>query len=313
MKKPMQNSKKPSILIVGTGAMACLFASLFAQWNINVSMLGSWKQAINNINKNGVKLTDLKKKTHAYHAFASDNPEDFVSAKVALVLVKSWQTKRAAEQLNTCLADDGVCITLQNGLGNDIILSSVLGKHRIIRGITTYGATIIEPGWIQLGGIGEIIIEKYPISPPLYDLLQQTNLPYKISEDIEKDIWEKLLINATINPLTAILDIQNGDLLKFPYTKRILKSIITEVIQVAHTQNINFSPDKQYKRVMSVLEMTSHNRSSMLQDIDRHAPTEIETINGAIVRLGEAKHINTPVNQSLVDLVKTIAQIRHSL
>ncbi|HKY56155.1 MAG TPA: 2-dehydropantoate 2-reductase, partial [Anaerolineales bacterium] len=118
---------KENILIVGTGALATLFAARLTQAGYRVTMLGTWKEGIAALRENGARLIDAYGNEHHFEVLATDNPREYIGAKHALVLVKAWQTERAAGQLKECLVDDGLAITLQNGLGNYETLTRSLG------------------------------------------------------------------------------------------------------------------------------------------------------------------------------------------
>ena len=135
-----------NILIVGTGALATLFAARLTQAGYRVTLLGTWKEGIATLRKDGARLIDTNGNEHQFEVQATDDPRDCVGAKHALVLVKAWQTERAAEQLNECMAEDGLAVTLQNGLGNYEKLTRSLSLNRVALGTSTTGATLLGPG-----------------------------------------------------------------------------------------------------------------------------------------------------------------------
>ena len=135
--------KENSILLVGTGALATLFAARLSAAGHSVSMLGTWKQGLQALRENGARIQETDGNESAYPVHATDDPLDVRGAKFAIVLVKSWQTERAARQLKLSLADDGHALTLQNGLGNRETLTRDLGSGRVSLGVTTTGATLL--------------------------------------------------------------------------------------------------------------------------------------------------------------------------
>ena len=147
---------------------------------------------------------------------ATGDPKECRGAKVAIVLVKSWQTERAAHQLKECLADDGLAITLQNGLGNREILVKELGESRVALGTITIGATLLGPGLVKAGGDGTIFMEAHPALGPIEEALKSANFKVDIVDDARSMVWSKLIINAAINPLSALLKVTNGELLERP-------------------------------------------------------------------------------------------------
>jgi 2-dehydropantoate 2-reductase len=142
------------LLIVGSGALATLFAARLASAGVNVTMLGSWRGGLAALRESGARLEGGDSQT----VHIADDPADCRGAKIALVLVKAWQTEHSASQLVDCLADDGLAVTLQNGLGNDTILSDTLGVQRVSRGVTTLGATLVAPGLVRSGGGGVVTL-----------------------------------------------------------------------------------------------------------------------------------------------------------
>jgi 2-dehydropantoate 2-reductase len=156
------NPPPDSVLIVGTGAMACLFAARLASNNITVTMLGSWPEGLQALQQNGVRLVGKDGITRTYPVRATNDPQTCRDTRYALVLVKSWQTRRAAEQLSVCLASNGLALTLQNGIGNRELLAQVLGTRRVALGVTTEGATLLGPGLVRAAGDGVVSLGAHP-------------------------------------------------------------------------------------------------------------------------------------------------------
>ena len=147
---------KEQILVIGTGALSTLFAARLSESGHQVSMLGTWKDGIQALNQNGARVSVLDGTEHAFQVHATDDPGEVSNVKHAIVLVKSWQTKRVAEKLKGILAPDGMVLTLQNGLGNRETLARDLGAGRVALGVTTTGATLLGPGLVKVGGEGVI-------------------------------------------------------------------------------------------------------------------------------------------------------------
>jgi 2-dehydropantoate 2-reductase len=294
------------ILIVGTGALGNLFAARLAAVGIDVTMLGTWREGLAALRQHGVTLVQPDGRQTAYPVTASGNPADCAGAKYALVLVKSWQTERAAAQLAECLAPDGVALTLQNGLGNREILSAALGDERVALGTTTTGATLLSSGRVRPGGEGVISVGRHPLLKPLCDLLEDAGFNLDILDDVDSLIWGKLVINAAINPVTAMLKVTNGELLTRPTARELSAALANEVAAVAAAQDIALSFPDPVAAAENVAERTAANNSSMLQDVQRGAPTEIDAICGAVVRYGEEFGVDTPANHTLWRLVSAL-------
>jgi 2-dehydropantoate 2-reductase len=222
-------------------------------------------------------------------------------------LVKSWQTERAARQLDACLTADGLALTLQNGLGNREKLVHLLGAPRVALGVTTYGATLEGPGRVRPGGTGTVSVGEHPRLSPLLDILEASELVVDLVADVESLLWSKLVINAAINPLTALLQVPNGELLNRPESRTLLASAASEAAAVATACGQRLTYPNPVVAAEAVAHQTASNTSSMLQDVLRGAPTEIDAICGAIVDAGERCGISVPVNRTLWLLVRAQA------
>jgi 2-dehydropantoate 2-reductase len=298
-------SSKPSLLIVGTGAMACLFGARLAE-HAQVTLLGTWPEGLEALQNNGVRLRETDGSEHRMNVAASQDPARCRGTRLALVLVKSWQTQRAASQLADCLAEDGIALTLQNGLGNLGILQQALGVERAALGVTTTGATLLGPGHVRAGGAGPTHLGSHPRLKPMADLLRRAGFQIEYAEDLEGLLWGKLAINAGINPLTAILRVPNGMLCELPHARRLMQTAARETAAVASSLGITLPYDDAAAAVIDVAKNTASNHSSMLQDILRGAPTEIDAICGAVARHAEAQSLAAPVNWTLWHLIHAL-------
>jgi len=293
---------KSNILIVGSGALATLFAARLSAVGLEVTMLGSWQEGLAALRKTGARLNA----GDGQIVETTDNPDDCQGVNYALVLIKSWQTERGAYQLVKCLANDGLALTLQNGLGNDLILSNILGVRRVSRGVTTLGATLLGPGSVRSVGEGVITIERHSRLDGLVEMLRQAGFDVRITDNLEPFVWGKLVINAAINPLTAILRVKNGGLLASSTAHALMGQLANEVATVAEALKVKLPYMDPNHAVDEVALNTADNISSMLQDVLRGAQTEVEAINGAVVRIGEQKGISSPVNRTICSLVNAL-------
>jgi len=295
------------LLIVGTGAMALLFGSRLAGAGVKVSFLGSWKEGITAIKDNGIRVAGPEGE-RVYPARVFSDPAEIPQIQMALILVKSWQTERAAVQLAQVLSREGLVLTLQNGLGNLEILSDILGLDRVAQGVTTSGATLLEPGLVRMGGEGLISIQEHPRLPAMLELFQGAGLSVQQLPDLTSLVWGKLVINVAINPLTALLGVRNGLLLESKSARQVMGQAADEAAEVARAMGIELNFSDPLQASEAVAEATADNKSSMLQDINRGAPTEIDVLCGAVTRLGRKYQVETPTNQLLWSLVKARAE-----
>lgn len=294
------------ILIVGTGALASLFAARLAQAGVSITMLGSWSAGLEALRQAGVRLVDSQGNEHRYRVHAIHDPRDCLGIHYALVLVKAWQTGHAAQQLKECLADDGLAVTLQNGHGNDETLSRILGTDRVALGTTTTGATLLGPGLVREGGEGIIFLERHPALGPLEEALKAAGFAVDVVEEAQSLVWGKLVVNAAINPLTAILRVPNGKLLELPTAREMMRALATEAAHVAGAERVRLPFPDPVSAAEEVARRTAANHSSMLQDVLRGAPTEIDAICGAVVQMAQKHGMDAPANWACWKLVKAL-------
>jgi 2-dehydropantoate 2-reductase len=297
---------KNDILLVGTGALATLFAARLSEAGHSVSMLGTWKNGLKALQENGARIVDANGNERAYKVHATDDPREVSGARHALVLVKSWQTERAARQLKESLADDGLAITLQNGIGNKETLIRDLGTGRVSLGITTTGATLLGPGLVKIGGEGVISLEQNQALGPLEAALRSSNFNLQIVDDARSLVWGKLVINAAINPLTALLRIPNGELLSRPLARKVMSALARETAEVAKAEHVHLPFSNPVDAAEDVARKTATNMSSMFQDVRRGAKTEIDAICGAVTMRGQKHGIKTPYNRACWRLVRAM-------
>ena len=298
--------KENPILLVGTGALATLFAARLSEAGHSVSMLGTWKNGLRALQENGARIVDANGNEHAYKVHATDDPREVSGAKYALVLVKSWQTERAARQLKESLAENGLAITLQNGIGNKETLIRDLGTGRVSLGITTTGATLVGPGLVKMGGEGVISLEQNQALGPLEAALRSSKFNLQIVDDAKSLVWGKLVINAAINPLTALLRIPNGELLSRPVARKVMSALARETAEVAEAERVHLPFSNPVDAAEDVARKTAANMSSMFQDVRRGAKTEIDAICGAVTMRGQKHGIKTPYNHACWQLVRAM-------
>jgi 2-dehydropantoate 2-reductase len=302
----MANPSAQPILIVGSGALGCLFAARLSAAGHPVGMLGTWPQGVAALQERGVTLVGSDGGRQSFPVQASADPRDFFGSKQALVLVKAWQTQRAAGQLFEALAVDGLALTLQNGLGNREQLAARLGAERVATGVITTGATLLGPGVVRWAGEGQITLGNHPGLGSLPLALKGAGFAVETVEDVNSVAWSKLVINAAINPLTALLGVPNGDLLRRPTARALSAALATEVATVAARKEIALTFADPVAAAESVGQGTAANLSSMLQDVRRGAPTEIDAICGEVVRTGRACGVPTPLNEVMWQLVSAM-------
>jgi len=294
-----------NIVIFGAGAIGSLFGAMLSKKN-NVILVGR-KNHVKIINQKGLKIygkTNLKVKIKAVESAekVSFTPD------ILILTVKSYDTENAIKQALDIIDNKTVVLSLQNGLDNIDVLKKYLDREKVLAGVTTHGAFFKKPGVIQHTGFGDTIIGslngKTSQVTSIIDMFNISNIKTDIGLDIMRDIWVKAIVNSSINPLTTIFECKNGYLTKNPVLTGIVEKICNESCAVANTQGFSFSSQEMFEKTTDVIRSTSDNYSSMLQSIKRGKKSEIDSINGIIVKIGERFKIDTPLNKTLVLLVK---------
>ncbi len=299
------------VAVIGAGAMGSLLGGFLTLGDVDTVLVEKRREIIDAVRSQGITIIDGQDRLRVKVNIVDDG-EDAWPADYALILVKSYHTRSAALEASKALRSDGVTVTLQNGLGNVEALADVLGYERVMAGVTTWGATLLEPGVVRLGGrgyirVGELNGEHTKRVYNLVELLNKARLNASVSNNIMRDIWVKVAINAAINPITALTRARNGEILEDPMLLELSLKAAREAVQVARVEGIDMpSEDELDELVVNVMKATSSNTSSMLQDIINCRRTEIDAISGEIYRRGEARGLDVSVNKTLYTLVKNL-------
>lgn len=300
-------------LVVGPGAMGCLFAARLSKAGFDVTLFDYRAERAEQINKRGIMVQGI---TGKYTVRVPTVAGDIASSPdLALMCVKSYRTREASEMIKPGLPPEAVVVTLQNGVGNVEILEQVFGKKRVLGGVTSEGATLLGPGNIRHAGQGETVIGRggEPGGPEeeLALAFNQAGFKAKCVDHVRDLLWGKLIINVGINALTAITRLKNGRLPEIRGARIVLEEAVKEAVAVAKAKNIHLPYPDPLGRVTQVCDATAENIASMLQDVLNQRETEVDAINGAIVREGDALGIPTPVNLTLTSLVHAIQETYH--
>lgn len=297
------------IAIVGAGAMGSLFGGKLSSV-ADVWLLDFWQEHVKSMQEKGLHIVEPEGEK-IISVKATIDPADVPkNIDLVIIFVKSHQTRMATEIASGFLGDNSLVLTLQNGLGNLQIISDIVGKNHALQGVTSHGATILGPGRVLHAGKGPThLAVRKEISKQMKtiaNIFRHAGFEVEISSNLEGIIWGKLIINAGINALTAILRIPNGELLEIKPARELMSKIVNETAEVAKKKGIIIPYDDIQAKVEEVCRKTASNYSSMLQDILRHTKTEIDFINGAIIKEGKRSGIPTPFNYALFSIVKAI-------
>ena len=301
------------VTVVGPGALGLLFAARLIEAGAGVRLLDHRPDRAALLNQKGLGLEDAGGETHLPVAASAQPGEALAGAELALVCVKAYQTQAVAATLARHLPATARALTLQNGAGNVEALVEALGAGRVLGGITSEGATLLGPGVVRHAGRGQTHLG--PAAGPVDDfcrrvagLLAQAGFAVETSQDVAGLIWTKLVVNVGINALTAILGVPNGRLLELPAARGLMEAAVGEALAVGAALGVRFLHQDMQEAVRQVASRTAANISSMLQDVRARRRTEVDFINGAVVRESRRLGLACPVNQTLAGLVLALEQ-----
>ncbi|SPD73531.1 2-dehydropantoate 2-reductase [uncultured Desulfobacterium sp.] len=299
-----------NFLIVGPGAMGCLFAARLKLAGHVVTLLDHIEQRAELINKQGIRVEGiLGEYTVQVPTMIGAIPAE---PDVAVICVKANETRTAAQDIRPIIGPRAYVLTLQNGLGNLEVLQEVFGSQRALGGVTAEGATLLGDGHVRHAGHGDTKFgSETPMGDALADMVAAFNdagFKTQSAENVSGLIWGKLIVNVGINALTAITGLKNGRLPDVAGTMAVMEKAVIEAVAVSRAKGIELPYKDPLGRVVEVCRATAANIASMLQDVLKQAVTEVAFINGAIVREGKAFAIPTPVNETLTCLVQAIQE-----
>jgi 2-dehydropantoate 2-reductase len=296
-------------VMMGTGAMGSLFGGLLTLAGEEVWLVGNRRDQIDTIRSAGLTFEE-KGKLRIIPMNATLDVTSVGKADLVIFFVKTYDTKVAVSDALALEKEDTIFLTLQNGLGNEEVICQKIDRKKVMLGVTGHGATLIRPGHIRHAGwgktfIGELDHRITDRALRMTQMLCNARIETEVSSNIHDHVWGKLLVNVGINALTALTGFKNGQLLDYPESARLMERLVSEAAEVARKKGVHLEEDP-IENVRKVIEATKENRSSMGQDFDHRQKTEIDAINGAVVREAQPLGIPVPFNQAVTDLVKAI-------
>jgi len=303
-------------LIVGTGALGSVFGGLLRHQGQAVAFMGRGPHfeqiTTRSLTIDGI-WGDFAVGPVARHQDPSDRYE------VILLCVKSFDTQEACRQIRGLLAPGGIIVSMQNGLGNLEIITREFGAASTIGARVIFGAQVMQPGLVRVTVYAEPVLvgavaADYPWQPlaQAVEDLNRAGIPTRQVEDILTHIWGKVLYNCALNPLGAILGVPYGALGDNPHTREVMRLLIEEIYRVAGAKGIalGFAEASGYFDffLKNLVPATANHWPSMWQDLQAGRRTEIEALNGAICRYGEAAGVPTPYNDVVSRLVRFLEE-----
>lgn len=294
--------------------MGSLFGGLLSLSGEEVWLVDIWEEHIDAIRSKGLGIEE-RGETRTISVNATSNVTSIGKADLILYFVKTYHTEKAVKDSLAVEKEDTIFLTLQNGLGNEETICKHVDRKKVILGVTGQGATLLNPGHIRHAGWGKTYVGE--LDGKITDriikvaqMFQKAGIETEVSSRIHDLVWEKLFVNVGLNALAAITGLKNGQILDYPETLRLLESLVSEGVEVAKKKGIQIQGNPM-DRVKTVIEATRENRCSMGQDLDYRRRTEIDAINGALVREAERLGIPVPYNRMITDLIKVVEKGFH--
>jgi 2-dehydropantoate 2-reductase len=300
------------IALVGAGAMGSLFAGYLSRSLEEVWVYDTWKEHIEAIGRDGLLMT-RQSEDRRVRLRVTSNPAEPGMVDLVLVFVKYIHTRQAIEDARSMIGFHTAVLTLQNGIGNVEILQEAVPVEQILFGLTTLTSELLGPGHIEESYQGQGETHIWPLSgkvdarvDQICSVFNQAGIHTQISPDVQLRIWKKLIINSCFNTLAAITHLRVGDLVDQPAVWPILEGLVSEIVQVGQKKGIplNGTEAREFLKQIGV-EARDH-VPSMVVDVKNNRKTEIDCLNGAIIREGESLGIPTPCNRILHGLIRVM-------
>lgn len=285
------------IAIIGTGALATYFASKLKKIDDGIVLYGSWRERMDAIHTSGLVVVEANGSSKVVHLTALEFRPVAIPYDLILILVKSFQTAKVAAKIAQMgiAGTESVVLTLQNGMGNLEALQSALPGVEVIAGATTQAALNEGIAQVRNTGTGKVLLGLGAL-PIIADIFEKSGIRVESHINIDAVLWGKLVVNCSINMLTAVLGQPNGYLLENDLARRAMYRIAMEGQNVAKSCGITLFYQNAIDYVDEVVRQTASNISSTLVDILNHRETELDAMNGFLIARSEEKGVPCPMN-----------------
>ncbi len=291
-----------SIAVMGAGAVGCYYGGMLARAGHQVALIGR-AQHVDAVKRSGLRL-QAGAFDERVPVQASTGPDAVRGARIVLFCVKSPDTEAAGAALAPHLAREASILTLQNGVDNAERLAAVLGRE-VIPAVVYVAVEMAGPGHVRHHGRGELLIGRAPASESIAATFGAAGVPVQVSDDVGGALWAKLIVNCAYNALSAITRLPYGRLVENRDVPAVMRDVVDECLAVARASGVQVSADV-HDTVQRLAQSMPAQLSSTAQDLARGRKTEIDHLNGVVVRKGEALGVPTPVNRTLLALVKLL-------
>jgi len=296
----------PKVAVIGAGAVGGYFGGMLARAGAPVTMIG--RQAFAEaVEKSGLQLDAVQFRETVYPE-ASTEIAAAAGAEVVLFCVKTTDTASTAKALARHISPGAIVVSLQNGVNNAEEVRAAAGIDAL-PAVVYVAAAMSPPGTVKHLGRGDLVVgPRDTRTESIASLFLEANVPCRISENIEGELWTKLIWNCALNAISALGHATYGEIFASTDARRIIEKLVEEVLAVARAKGVHLpgleDPKAALAGALKIAEQMSGTRSSTAQDMARGKRTEIDSLNGYVARLGERLGVATPVNHALYTLVK---------
>jgi 2-dehydropantoate 2-reductase len=300
--------KASTVAVIGGGAMGGLAAARLSANGIRTLVVDISPELVSAIESEGIHV-DGPDGTIEARPEVTTNPIGREPVDIVLVFVKGHHTAGAAATAAPLIGENTIVATLQNGWGNADVLAESVPPERLVIGVTYNSATIDGPARVRHTSSGATFIGPYRVDAGIAaadsvgGVLRAAGFEVTVTERIMEEIWRKLVLNAATLPTAALTGLQAGELAQPGIVLDLVDRLAAEAVAVARAQGLDIDLGERLARIHAILEKGGSGKPSMLQDVEGRRKTEIERINGAIVRAGETAGIDVPLNRAMVALV----------
>jgi 2-dehydropantoate 2-reductase len=308
----MTSVSPPRVAVVGAGAVGGYFGGMLARAGADVILIGR-PVHVEVWNRDGL-FVDSVNFQERIRVAASTDVAASADADLVLFSVKSLDTVETARQLARHVRRDASIVSLQNGVDNVEHIRAAAALDPIAA-VVYVASSMPAPGRIKHAGRGDLLIGDLPgrAGPPreaaiarVSSLFEAAGVPCRVSPDIQADLWTKLITNVGLNGISAVVHSTYGDVVAIPESRETIRVLVNECVAVARASGVSLPENDFAAMVLQFAERVGPVFSSTAQDLERGKPTEIDALNGFVVRRGVALGVPTPVNQSIVALVKLL-------
>lgn len=294
------------IAVMGAGAVGCYYGAMLARAGHSVTLIGR-PAMVDAVNKEGL-LLESKQFTGRVPIHADASPAAVKDAELVLFCVKSGDTESAGAAIAPYLSPNASVLSMQNGVDNAARLSTVIGRHAVP--VVVYVATeMAGPAHVLHHGRGDLAIGPSDSSAAIASVMTAAGLPSQVSERVFDALWTKLIINCAYNGLSAIAQLSYGDLIRQPQVLETMRSLYDECLAVARADGITLA-DNLWQSLLDIAVNMAAQRSSTAQDLARGKKSEIDHLNGYVVRRGHELGVAAPVNRTLLCSVQLL-ELKH--